>query len=390
MSSTTNDTSAIDEKKNNSSSDSTNFASNVVNYITSIILLFLIVLFYFSGSGLILFVCKLAQSNILPTEENCYPYTENKPEIQPIKTNIFTTFTDPEMSMKMEFPYDNYNSTNKIIDAFREYKNKPSSHFLANYFISIIEQLIIFNYSAINTVMNVLNGTPETLIVGIGPVVASILFVIMLVINLLYAIYLWFVNMSWFFKTNTNDEGNGSPKWNNVSLTSPISWILGLCLAILFAILLLPGLGFAFIGSFFILVYCCVTCIMYKGNINGKTVTSFKIIKEVFKHYKLTIVGIMSFFVVLLAFSNLGTIQGIFSIIVLGLIYWGILSANLFKPISETSLSPLTSYKQAVKKCAVIKQKNEKHGFLYDLLIGQNGGNIAKDLKKLGNNLLIN
>jgi hypothetical protein len=137
-----NDTSAIDDKKEETSkNDTDNLTSGLAGFITSIIAVILLVILYFSSSGLVLFVCKLAQSNILPTEENCYPYTENKPNIESIKTNIFTTFTEPEMSMKLEFPYDDYNSGNKIIDSFRQYKNKPSSNFLANYFISICEQL---------------------------------------------------------------------------------------------------------------------------------------------------------------------------------------------------------------------------------------------------------
>ncbi len=391
MSNTSDDTSTIDDKKtNNSSSDSTNFASNIFSFLTTIITLFIIVLLYFSGSGLILFVCKLAQSNILPTEENCYPYTENKPDIQSIKTNIFTTFTDPEMSMKLEFPYNDFNSANKALDIFREYKSKSSSNFLANYFISIVEQLINFNYSSINTIMNILNGIPEMLIVGTGPIIVSILFAFMLIINTFYTIYLWFVNMSWFFKTNTNDEGTGLPKWEDVSLTDPVNWILGACLVILFSILFFPGFGLVFIGSFAILLYCCFTCIMYKGIMNGKNATSFTIIKEVLKYYKLTIVGIMSFFIVLFAFSKLGVVQGIFSIVTLGLIYWGILSVNLFKPIAETNLSPIVSYKQAIKKCSSLKSKGEKHGFLYNLLLGQKGGNITKELKKINKDLLIN
>ena len=138
MSDTTSDTSAIDNKKQEeeSSSNSATFASNIVSFITSVISIFIVILLYFSGSGLILFVCKLAQSDVLPTEENCYPYTDSKPNIQSIQTNVFTTFTDPEMSMKMEFPYD-LNLSNKVLDMFREYKNKPNSNFLANYFILI-------------------------------------------------------------------------------------------------------------------------------------------------------------------------------------------------------------------------------------------------------------
>lgn len=381
------DTSAIDDKKKDDSIIPENFASNVVGFLTSLIVFIIIILMYFSGSGLILYVCKLAQANILPTEEHCYPYTENKPTIDPIKTNIFTTFTDPEMSMKLEFPYDDYNSSNKAIDMFREYKNKSSSSFLANYFITILEHLINFNYSAINNVMNTLNGLPETLVVGFGPIITGFLFAIMYIVNLIYAIYLWFSHMGWFFKTNTNDSGDGLPKWEDVTLTSPINWALGVALIILFSILFILGFGLLVFISFFVLSYCCLSCIMYKGLLDGKKTDAFTIIKDTLKYYKLTIVGIISFFVVALAFSKLGLVQGIFSVIVLGLIYWGIISVDIFKPIKETNVTPLVSYKQATKKCSFTRTREGKHGFLYNLLLGQKGGDLTKELKKISKNL---
>jgi hypothetical protein len=392
MSDSSNDTSAIDDKKNdNSSSNSTNLASNIVSFMTSIISIFIVVLLYFSSSGLILFVCKLAQSNILPTENNCYPYTETKPNIQPIKTNIFTTFTDPEMSMKMEFPYNDFNSSNKILEMFRKYKNKSNSYFLANYFISIFEQIINFNYSAINTIMNLMNTTfPEPAIVGLGPIIIGFLYAFGILINTIYFIYLWFSNMSWFFKTNKNDSGDGNPKWEDVTITSPLNLCLGIGLVILFTFLLI--FGFAFVSIIPLIFYhkAILTTIFYKAMMNGKQITSFTIVKETLKYYKITVVSIISLFVILLAFSKLGVVPGIFSIITLGLVYWGIISINLFKPINETNLSPSTSYEQATKKCSVYKSKGEKHGFLYNLLIGQSGGNITRDLKQINKKLSSN
>ena len=163
---------------------------------------------------------KIAQSNILPTDEKCAPYTDNEPIINPspIQTNIFTTYTDPEMSMKMEIPYD-INSKNKLIEIFKNYREKSSSNFLANYFISIAESILQFNYSSITTIMNVINNTfSESAIVGFGPILCGILYVIGIVVNTGYFIYLWFANMSWFFKTNTNDTGNGKPQWSDVTI----------------------------------------------------------------------------------------------------------------------------------------------------------------------------
>jgi hypothetical protein len=392
MSDTTSDTSAIDNKKQEeeSSSNSATFASNIVSFITSVISIFIVILLYFSGSGLILFVCKLAQSNVLPTEENCYPYTDSKPNIQSIQTNVFTTFTDPEMSMKMEFPYD-LNLSNKVLDMFREYKNKPNSNFLANYFISIFEQLLHFNYSAINTIMNLMNSTfPEQVIIGLGPIIAGFLYSFGIFINTIYFIYLWFSNMGWFFKTNKNDSGDGKPQWEDVSITSPVNWCLGVGIAIIFVFLLI--FGFAFISVIPLIFYhkAILTTLFYKAIMNGKQISSFTIVKETLKYYKLIVVSIISLFVILLAFSKLGVVPGIFSIITICLIYWGILAIDLFKPINETNLTPSVGYDQATKKCVYTKSKGDKHGFLYNLLVGQSGGSISKELKKINKNLSSN
>ena len=110
---------------------------------------------------------------------------------------------------------------------------------------------------------------------------------------------------------------------------------------------------------------------MYKGLLDGKKTSVFSIIKNTLKYYKLSIVGIISVFVVLLAFSKLGTMQGVFSLMVIMMIYGGIISFDLFQPIKETNLTPLVSYKQAVKKCISTKTKGDKHGFLYNLLLGK-------------------
>lgn len=387
-----NDTSAIDEKKEQDSSSNSieSYGSKVVGFIISIVVVILLIFLYFSSSSLILFICKIAQSNILPSEPKCAPYTDSKPIINPspIQTNIFTTFTDPEMSMKMEIPYD-INSKNKLIEIFKNYKEKSSSNFLANYFISISESILQFNYSAINTIMNLMNNSlPEPAIIGVGPIICGFLYAFGGLINTLYFIYLWLVNMSWFFKTNTNDTGNGKPQWEEVTITSPINWFFGAALSILFVFLLIFGFPIVSIIPMIFYHNSIISTLFMKAIMNGKQITSFTIIKETLKYYKLTIVSVISIFVVLLAFSRLGTIPGIFSIVTLGLIYWGIIGIDLFNPIKETNLSESVSYNQAVKKCPVINKNVEKpHSFLYNLIFGQKGGNITKQLKKIGKNI---
>jgi hypothetical protein len=308
----------------------------------------------------------------------------------PIQTNIFTTFTDPEMSMKMEIPYD-INSKYKLIEIFKKYKEKPSSNFLANYFISISEAIFQFNYSSINMIMNLMNSTfPEPVIIGIGPIICGFLYIFGTLINIIYFAYLWFSKMSWFFKTNTNNTGDGKPQWEDVTITTPVNWVLAGILVMLFVFILIIGLPIFSILPILIFHYSLISTIFIKAIMNGKQITSFNIIQETLKYYKLPIVYIVSLFVVLFAFSNLGALPGIFSIITLILIYYGLIPINVFQSIPAKNLSQSVSYEQAIKKCpeADTKKNIKDYGFLYNLLIGQKGGDITKELKKIGKKLV--
>jgi len=385
------DTSAIDEKNQETNSSSSTYFSNVGGFVFNVFILFIIIALYFGSGGLILYACKLGQSNILPTNEKCFPYEHTKPNIQPIKINIFNTiFSDPPMSNKINFPYNEFNSSNKILDMFREYKNEPRSNFLANYFISILETITKFNYSSFNFILNLLNEMPEFLIVLFGPIIAGIITTFIFLIDHIYLLYLWFAGMGWFFKTNTNDTGTGTPKWEEVTLLNWFSYFSSIWLVILFVILFFFAFPFLSVIAFLSMTWCIFSCITYKAEINGKIITSATVVQDVYKYYKVLIMGIFCFFVIVSAFAKLGTISGVFSIVTLLLIYWGIISIDIFKPISKENLSPLTSYKQAKKTCSEdIKSKStEKHGLLYDILMGgKREENIKKELKNLGKKL---
>ena len=346
------DSSAIDEKNQelNSSTTPTSYLSNVVTFALNILIVFIIVVLYFGSSGLILYSCKLGQSNILPTDVHCYPYQDTKPSIQPIPINIFNTLlSDPPMSNKIKFPYDEYNSENKLLDMFRKYKDGPRSNFLANYFISILESITQFNYSSFNFILKLLNQVPEILILLFGPIIVFILGWIVFLMDHLYLIYLWFAGMGWFFKTNTNDSGTGKPDWENVTILNWFSYWCAIWLVILFVILFFFSLPLLSVVTFLSMMWCVFSCITYKAELNGKSITSIAVIQDVYKYYKLLIMSILSFFVVVSAFANLGPIPGVFSIVTLCLIYWGIISIDIFKPIGKDGLSPLVGYKVAKK-----------------------------------------
>jgi hypothetical protein len=97
--------------------------------------------------------------------------------------------------------------------------------------------------------------------------------------------------------------------------------------------------------------------------------------------------SIISLFVVVNAFNLLGPIPGIFAVLTLVLIYFGIISIDLFNPSAKENLTPVVSDTQAKKVCTFKEPIKEKHGLLYDLLFGQKGGNITKEIKALGKKL---
>jgi hypothetical protein len=358
----------------------TNFKNNILDFLSYVVMAIITILLYFSSSGLILFLCKLAQTNILPSDDSCAPYTNNKVNLEKIQTNIFTPYSDPKMSMKLEIPNDDKNTKHVIIDMIKKYKAKTNSNFLANYIISIIEPLIQFDYAFINFTMNYVNNLPEYLIIFLGPIIVSFLGLVCFILTAIYFVYLWFVNLHWMFQTNLNFFGVGKPLWVfGIILLIPFFWIFSFLLVIGFILLFFFAFRFLMGIPGMVLFYCVVSSLFYKGVLNGKNITSLEIIKEVFKYYKISIVTIISFVVILSAFSKLGIIPGIFLIIIYFMIYYGIKDSDILKPISEINLSPIVSYEQAHKTCG-------KHGFLYNLILGQSGGNITKELKKLAKN----
>jgi hypothetical protein len=382
-------TNTIDEKKEENNGNSGGLASNIGKFLKSVFSLIILIIIYFAFSGLVLYGCKVGQANILPTDDKCYPYNDLKPNIDNIPINIFNTFTDPPLSMKINFPYTKFNSSNMILDLFRNYKEEPKSNFLANYFISIIENLLQFNYSSFNFVLNKMNSLPEIIVVLFGPILISIIAVFIFLFDHLYLIYLWFANMGWFFKHNSNSDWNHKPEWTFVTVLEPIDYWCAVWLVILFCILFLLVLFSLPVLPFITMCITIFTSLSYTAVMNNKSVNCLTIIKDLFKYYKVSLMSIFSFFVVISAFSNLGTIQGMFAILVLALIYWGIISIDLFKAASENNLTKLVSYDQAAKVCNFKTPHPEDHGLLYDLVFGKQsgGGNIKKELKKLGKKL---
>ena len=389
------DTQSIDDKKNSISSETSDMVKNVGKFFASVLALVAFIIAYFFIGSLVLYSCKVGQSNILPTDEKCFPYTDNIPVIESIQTNIFTTmFTDPQLSLKLKIPYDKDNSKNMFLDILRNYKHEPHSYFLLNYFISIIEALMALNFASSNTVLNGFNMLPEPLIILLGPIAIPTIATLIVILNVFYGMYLWFAKMSWFFKKNVNELNDHRPVWEDITLSEPFNYFCAVWLVMLFVILFfVVGIASSPVLPIISMVWCIITCIGYKGVIDNKSVSILGILVDVLKYYKIPLMSVISMFVIMSAFATLGPIPGLFSFFVLALIYWGIIPINIFKPVIESNLSPIVKNQQANKKCSVSEasQKKKHHGFIYNLinlfvpLSHQSGGkSFVKELKSIG------
>ena len=383
--SSTSDTNAIDEKKGEDTESEDNYGKDIGKFLISLIIIIFGLLLYFSAAGSVLYGCKIGQSNILPTDIKCMPYENNTPNIQPIQINIFETmFKDPALSQKITFPYAK-NNTNTILDMLRESKQNPNTNNLTAYLISIIESLFVFNFSALNTFLNLLNQIPECLILMFGPIIMLFYTAILLFIDFFYVIYLWFYQMSWFFSINTNTSDTGKPKWQ--SSIAPGNLAMGCFLVFVFSILFWIGLlliPFIPFISPIVMLICVGTILSCKGEMNSKAVSIMSIIKDVFKYNKVTVSSVISLFVVLCAFANLGGLAGGLSILTIILIYFGMVSIDIFNSINEENMSKVTSYEQAKKTCKVAKSVEIMNFFKSLNPFSGGGKKLTDEIKKIG------
>ena len=375
-----NDTPTIDEKKlKKQLKKSSKNLSNIGLFFINMFIIILIIIGYFLFSSFILYTCKLAQSNIIPTNMDCYPFKETKPQLQEIWTNIFITNTDPQESVKLNFPYNSTNSKSFLLDAFRNYKYSSQSNNVLNYFISILEGLINYNNNAINAFLNMLNNLPEILIVLFGPVIYSTYLALVSFIGFFVGIYYYFSSMSWFFKTNASNSDSTATK-RDVTLLEPIQYGFAVFLLFVFFIVfwLLLFTGCITLLPIIILFICLFSTFGYVSKTNTKDVNILYIAKEFFKNYKVMLSIIISFFVIISAFANIGITPGIFSILTIILIYFGIIPLGMFQSTKFENLSKITNFKQAEKVC-----NSNKQSVLENVFGSQNGGNIIKELKKI-------
>lgn len=380
--------STIDEKNETNSASIKTFSNNLKNFLKAVVVSVLHVLIWFFIAGLVLYSCKLAQSNILPTSTNCYPYRNNKPNIGPITSDIFLTwFQDPQMSMKLTFPYNTYNSFIAIIDHLKSYKESSEAVFVLVYFVVVLEDMISSCYNWFNFMLNFMNQLlPEVIIILLGPILFLLVIIVAFIgVNLTF-VYSWFVNMKWLFVKNVACPNEANARWQDVGSFS-MRYFLGLLLVIIFCFSIFTLFPLSVTFSFVLIISCIISIASFKANYNNDKISFLSISKDIFKYYKFTIMAVLSYFIIKDAFANLGKTTGILCCVIVACIYLGWITIDMFKSIKETKLTPLVDdYEQATRDCVSdepcsIGQASSGGSFL-SFFTG--GGNIARKLKKIG------
>ena len=342
---------------------------------TTLIFVVLVILLVITGS-FYLFTAKIGQTNILPTEKNCMPYSGNPPEIQPIEINANISEMDGiRQSQKVNFNYQE-NSKNVFLDFLKKMTDAPLQSGITMYFTTIFQDLTCLNYQMFNSIYNFVNSIfSESLTLFLLPILALFVFPILLLVfffvNYIYFYYSWFAKLPWFFKKNTNKDMNSKPKWVDMGLTEePVSYIISLMLSftmiglLLFSFLIpIPILG-SIIAC--LLMYVSFTPLFFVGKKmgNNEDYTFFSSIIDNFKYHRGTIMGIITFFIVLTSFSSLGWIAGLFSILTFLMFYFEFLPLPIYRSPVPTGLSTLSLFEQAKKECKFTSLEETNPGIL--------------------------
>lgn len=360
------DTSAIDEKSGSSDSETDNDKFKTFGKYVGTILLPVI---YCVFSGLVLFSCKVGQSDMLP-KENCFPFTTNSGTFEPsengkvVTLDIFTSdgLLTPSLSEKFHLDYEN-NKYYQLFDKLLAYKKDDKSSVLGNYAADVIIDNLMFHLTGLGLYFSFLNQIPEILILIFGPgITFFVLFVVMVLLGFFNSMYSFVTNMKWFFKQHVND------KWEEKSWFSFTPWLLLFVFSMIFFIGLFTGLFILL--SFLSMCSAMMSILYFNATITEVTITTDKDGKEtgrkennvpitplktfvkVVTVYQFTIATIMC----LILFTIMATIFEpevlIPPAILIGLAAFGKIF-TIFTPTKDPNLSPLTKLgtKQVIRKC---------------------------------------
>jgi len=376
--------SSIEQKKqnNNKSSQAGNQAGD---FFTNLLSKFKNLFFVVLVGSIVLYGARVSQANILPTDYNCFPYTDVEPIIGKaiINTDIVKSKELGEISTKLIFPFEPDHVNRNVlkegfISYFKNLKQSKDSNTLYLYISTIIHSLLSVNISLFNTVYNMMNSNlTETIIIFLSPIVMLILFMLLFFGNSFYLVYLFLYNTCLFYSTNTVDLTTDKTSWEQKKEDS--MWTFGMfffgnwwksiliIIGVLFFLstiggILLPILSvFAILYSFILPVF--MEAELYDpDNPSKKTPYTFKTAFMNILKYKMSIIMyIISFIVITDAFSTLGIYEGVMAIIVCLLLYF--FKPQIYQPYVPKQIPShhvgFTPSTQATRECSIAPSEVE-------------------------------
>jgi len=225
--------SAIERAKNQETAQKqqinlTGIGTEVWHFFLKLVIIFLI-------GARIVFACKVAQANILPTDLDCMPYTPAKPgeedkspeykSTNP-EANIDVTYIynkDQEgytqYATRIGFEINNFSRQNYLLDKIRKIEYEPKVNPMIKYLCVVIKSMFVFYYGITSSVFNFMNiNLNEAVIILLGPYLLKYLSVIIYPVSVVVSIIFCLLNLGWLMKSNKNND----KEYKHPSLTEPV------------------------------------------------------------------------------------------------------------------------------------------------------------------------
>ena len=336
----------MENEKENEKDKSTNKYISFAQMLVKVILFLLIIFIFGSWSY---YFCKLSQLNILPNDPDFYPYTENKPNIELKYVNINV---HEEQSQKIKASPDQHNT---ILDLLKKiFNSERTQSGIAMFFINILKEFFIFNMQMTQNIFSTMNSTlSESLILFFSPILMASASAIILFIDCAYLVYLWFANLYWIFKKNSNKDKEKASDWSDITIGEPVNFGLSVFVAVVLIIVMtvLLFIPIPIISSLvlFTLFGVLLTGLFDVCEKEGEKYTYLNSLSDNFKYHMRTMMIIITIFLILSVSSSFGAIYGGVVFLTSLLLYFKVIPIPIYSVTVPDNLTNISDYDVANK-----------------------------------------
>ena len=295
-----------------------------------------------------LYICKIAQANLMPFNTEAAPYDKRKLNVEPIQINFFNKggmFDEPS-SVKVAFDTDKVmNEYDKgILGYINSFKTSPKrAGSMLLYVRDVLLNIISTDNLILSKIFNVLNTyVNENILLLAFPSIFMIFVVMLFVMNLLLTIVFQLYYLSDIFRTPNK---NGSDvTWGDVWLTlNPIGWLK------FFVVFFFGGI-LTIISPIFTTFYTILAPLTISGKVSntGEKMNFITFVLSLIKFKLELIMAVISIYMIIDAYKIIGVSSTIPFVIGAFLTILGVhfLNKKLFSV--DPNLTPgLASYEQA-------------------------------------------